>query len=305
MLKGIFILAIIGLVVCLVTHPNYTKTILKSVHLTLYYLVLDVYGYFKKKNFSLYTNIGRVYAYCGAFGKGKTLAMVHDARMIYKNYNGKVVFWKNGFRVQKVNIYSNVEIYDVPYIRLKSLMDIVDVAEKQDSFDDANNIHTISIFCIDELSSLLNSRNFATNLNFDVIGALLQCRKASSKLLYTAQNFVEVDALIRRNTHVILQCNKLWRFMGGALFDAKDVEYALNPNLCKPFNDYCFFVRNSDYKAYDTLSRALSVDKNKISEGFISTQERYARLDTLTQQLDVCNKLNARGSRRQRKKLVL
>lgn len=303
----ILVLVIGGVILSVLTYnyPRHVSAVVFNIISIFKYLALDIYGFFKKKNYNLYTGVGRVWAYCGAFGKGKTLAMVHDAREIFKRYDGKIVFWKGRFVVQRVNIYSNVEIKDVPFIRLKSLMDIVDVATKQPNFDDVKKIHTISVFCIDELSSLLNSRNFATNLNFDVIGSLLQCRKSSSKLMYTAQNFVEVDALIRRNTHYIVQCNKLWRFMFGFKYDAKDVEYAVNPNLCKPFIDYGWFVRNSDYNAYDTLSRAMVVDKNRINEDFISTQEAYSRLDSVTQQLDVCNKLNHRGSKRQRKKLII
>lgn len=293
------------LLVLMYNYPNHVATVLFNPVYIIKNFFVDIYYYFKHKKINLYDGVGRVWAYCGAFGKGKTLAMVHDARMIYKNFDGKIVWWKGRFVVQRVNVYTNVEIKDIPYIKLNSLMDIVDVANKQPDFDDKNAIHTISVFCIDELSSLLNSRNFATNLNFDVIGSLLQCRKSSSKLMYTAQNFVEVDALIRRNTHYIVQCNKAWRFMFGYKYDAKDVEYAMNPNLCKPFIDYGWFVKNSDYNAYDTLSRAMAVDRNKITEDFITTQEAYARLDTLTQQLDVCNKLNHKGSKRQRQKLLI
>ncbi len=291
-----------GLLVFRFILPNHFKTIFHHIPSIILNVVCDVAVWFYHKNYHLYTKIGRVWAYCGAFGRGKTLAMVHDARMIYKRFNNKIVFWKGEFRPQVVRIYSNVAINDVPYTRLNSLMDIVDVAQKQPKFDDLKHIHTVSIFCIDELSSLLNSRQFATNLNFDVIASLLQCRKSSSKLLYTAQNFVEVDALIRRNTHYIVDCRKRWRFMFGMVFDAKDVEYALNPNLCNPIADYGWFVRNSDYKAYDTLSQAMAVDKNKISQDFITTEQAYARYAPLEGTLDNCAKLNKRGKKRLKQK---
>ena len=274
----ITIILSVGAFIWFISRPHQFITVFTCIHRIFQYGVIDTIRYIKCKEYNLYKDIGRVYAYCGAFGTGKTLSAVHDARRVYKRYNGKIVFWKGEFRPQVINIYSNMEIKDVPYIRLNSLMDIVDVAQKQPIFDDQNHVHTVSIFLIDELSSLLNSRNFATNLNFEVVAALLQCRKASCKLMYTAQNFVEVDALIRRNTHYIIQCNKHWRFMFGLIYDAKDVEYALNPNLCKPIEDYGWFVLNSDYEAYDTLSQALKVDKNKISEDFITTAEAYERL---------------------------
>lgn len=291
-------LAPLGLLYLVIFRPHQFGAVAFNLHRIIGNAFADIAICFYHKNFNLYTKIGRIFAYTGAFGRGKTLAMVHDARYIYKKYNNKVVFWKGEFRPQVVRIYSNVAINDVPYTRLESLMDIVDVANKQPAFDDAKHIHTVSIFCIDELSSLLNSRNFATNLNFDVVASLLQCRKASSKLLYTAQNFCEVDALIRRNTHYIVDCRKLWRFMFGMLYDAKDVEYAINPNLCKPIGDYGWFVRNTDYRSYDTLSQALKVDKNKVSLDFISTEEAYARYRPLEGTLDNCTKLNRRGKKR-------
>lgn len=298
----------VGLIACFIwvfVRPHISTTILGNPHNEIKYGFKDLKSYFQTKGYNLYSRIGRVWGYCGAFGRGKTLAMVHDARMIYKHYNGKIVFWKGEFRPQIVNVYSNVVINDIPYIRLNSLMDIVDVAKKQPAFDDENHVHTVSIFCIDELSSLLNSRSFATNLNFDVIASLLQCRKASSKLLYTAQNFVEVDALIRRNTHYVVDCRKTWRFMFGMVYDAKELEYAINPTLCKPIEDYGWFVHNSDYEAYDTLSQALEVDKNKISEDFITSEEAYSRLDRVQGTLDNCTRLNHKGSLKQRKRALI
>lgn len=303
LLKVILLVGIpIGLIVFRFVRPHWYKSIFHHIPSVIMNAVCDFAIWIIRKNWRLYKQIGCIGAYCGAFGKGKTLDLTHDVRMIYKRYNNKIVFWKGEFRPQVVRIYSNVALNDVPYTRLNSLMDIVDVTQKQPKFDDEKHIHTVSIFALDELSSLLNSRNFATNLNFDVIASLLQCRKASAKLLYTAQNFVEVDALIRRNTHYVIDCNKRWRFSFGMVYDAKELEYAMNPTLCKPFADYGWFVRNSDYNAYDTLSQAMVVDKNKISSDFITTEEAYNRYAPLEGTIENCSRLNRRAAKRLKKK---
>ena len=294
----IALVALFGVLALLQVCPNRTRTIFSNVPNGAYYGFTDLKDYIVHKGKNLYKKVGIIYAYCGAFGKGKTLSAVHDARMIYRKYDGKLVWFKGEWRTQVVKVYSNVVIKDVPYVKLDTLMQIVDVAQNQPDYDDLHGLHTINVFLIDELSSLLNSRNFATNLNFDVVASLLQCRKANTRLLYTAQNFSEVDALIRRNTHYVVQCNKLWRLMFGLEYDAKDLENAVNPLLVKPLTDYGWFVTNKDYNCYDTYSQALKVDKNASVEDFISTDEAYLRLTPNCGGLENVSHLNRRGKKR-------
>lgn len=294
----------LGLIVWFFVRPHQSVTVLSHPTSCSGYFFFDLFNFFHKKMYNLYSKVGIIYAYCGAFGKGKTLSMVHDARHIYKRYNGRKVWFKGEWRTQYVKIYSNVAFFDIPFNRLNTLMDLVDVSDQQPKYDDEHHIHTINLFIIDELSSLLNSRNFATNLNFDVIASLLQCRKANARLMYTAQNFTEVDALLRRNTHFVCQCDKRWRFMFGLVYDAKELEYALNPLLVKPCSDYGWFVFNKDFSAYDTYSQAMKVDKNAISSDFISTQEAYQRLLPPSGTLDNVDHLTGKGSRRQRKSIL-
>ena len=47
--------------------------------------------------------------------------------------------------------------------------------------------------------------------------------------------------------------NELWRFQRVNSYDARDMESANSAQLVKPFFRGCWFVRDSDYRAYDTL----------------------------------------------------
>ena len=63
--------------------------------------------------------VGALDIYCGYFGSGKTLSLVHKVVGLYNRYNDKVVWCprRKKFVVQKINILSNVDLC-VPYTKL-------------------------------------------------------------------------------------------------------------------------------------------------------------------------------------------
>ena len=64
--------------------------------------------------------VGALDIYCGYFGSGKTLSLVHKVVGLYNRYNDKVVWCprRKKFVVQKINILSNVDLC-VPYTKLE------------------------------------------------------------------------------------------------------------------------------------------------------------------------------------------
>lgn len=70
--------------------------------------------------------VGALDIYCGYFGSGKTLSLVHKVVGLYNHYNDKVVWCprRKKFVVQKISILSNVDL-SVPYTKLESLAQVV------------------------------------------------------------------------------------------------------------------------------------------------------------------------------------
>ena len=93
----------------------------------------DLYLYFKHKEYNRCKEWGMIRLNCSdgqqVFGCGKTLLLVMRARYIYKRYNDKFVFNKDKgiFVKQKIRIISNVELYDVPYIKFSDVNQLIDI----------------------------------------------------------------------------------------------------------------------------------------------------------------------------------
>lgn len=198
---------------------------------------------------------GELVAYVGLFGRGKTLSAVHRVVGMYHRYNGKRVWCRRRkkFVVQRVQVLSNVAL-KIPYENLVSLEQIVLRAERNNDFDDAHDTLTITLVLGDEFSVQLNSRSFKTNIDPLFLNTLLTCRHYHISLYYTSQRFGHVDALLRQVTSYVVDCNKIWRFQRTSIYDAWDLENATNTLLLKPKSRSCWFVRDRDYDAYDTMA---------------------------------------------------
>lgn len=243
----------------IVTHPVQT----------IKYVCIDVYNFIRHKLFNICPD-GRIIAFCGLFGKGKTLSMIHKAVALYDRYNDKIV-WdaEKGFIRQYVQLLSNVSISDRPFVEFRSLSQIVDIAEKQKHYDDKHNIRTVTIALIDEASVQCNSRNFKSNFDMVFINSLLTCRHHHIMLMYSAQRFNNVDKLLRDVTSFVYDCNKVWRVMVHRIYDAWDLENTSDVTKIKPLKRQGWFIRNSDYR-YNTLSVVDNFVKDAKSGDMIS-----------------------------------
>ena len=268
-----FILLILGFLVvmfprirCVLFHP------LPSIR----YLFQDIYGYFRYNKRDL-CSTGELVGYVGLFGQGKTLSAVHQVVSMYHRYNGKKVWCRRRHKMvkQRVKIISNVSLC-VPYENFISLEQVVLDAEKKNSYDDAADTLTITLVLGDEFSDQLNSRNFKKNIDPLFLNTLLTCRHYYISLYYTAQRFGQVDALLRQVTSYVVNCRKFLRLQSNDIYDAWDLENATNVQLIKPLRRKCWFVRDRDYNAYDTLACVGNLKKDMQDGNMMSEEEILA-----------------------------
>lgn len=266
LLFGAMLLALFPKIRCAVFHP----------FSTVWYACKDLYFWFRHKKRNLYPT-GELVAYVGLFGKGKTLSAVHKVVTAYKKYDGKKVWCSRRKKMvtQRIKVISNVSL-SIPYEDFISLEQIVVDAERKAAYDDANDTLTITLVLGDEFSVQLNSRNFKKNIDPLFLNTLLTCRHYHISLFYTAQRFNQVDALLRQVTSYVIDCDKTWRFQGNNKYDAWEMENATNVMLIKPLHRSAWFVRDSDYNAYNTLACVGNLKKDMQEGNMLSEQEILA-----------------------------
>lgn len=276
LLVAVFCLALFPTVRCAVSHPL----------LLSWYGIRDVWFYLCRREYN-YCGTGELVAYTGLFGKGKTLSAVHRVMSAYHNYDGKKVWCPRRKKIvtQRVKVISNVKL-TIPYEEFISLEQIVIDAEKKREYDDDNDTLTVTLVLGDEFSVQMNSRNFKTNIDPLFLNTILTCRHYYISLYYTAQRFGHVDALLRQVTSYVVECDKLWRFQRLSLFDAWEVENATNTQLIRPFARSCWFVRDSDYQAYDTLACVGNL-KHAMKAGEMMSEEEILKLQQNPQQANM------------------
>jgi len=186
---------------------------------------------------------------------------------------------------QRVKVISNVSL-SIPYEDFISLEQIVLDAERKDEYDDANDTLTITLVLGDEFSVQLNSRNFKKNIDPLFLNTLLTCRHYYISLYYTAQRFMQVDALLRQVTSCVVDCDKTWRIQGNNEYDAWEMENATNVSLLRPIRRRAWFVRDSDYEAYNTLACVGNLKKD-MQEGAMLSEAEILALQVNTQQANM------------------
>lgn len=263
----VFLLIFSPTVRCAVIHPFST---LKNA-------CVDFWQYVHLKKYNE-LKTGKIVAYVGLFGKGKTLSAVHEVVSLYNHKNGKTVWCprRKKFVTQVVHVISNVSL-NIPYENFVSLEQITRIADVSRQLDDENNTLTVTLVLGDEFSVQMNSRKFKTNIDPLFLNTLLTCRHYYISLYYTAQRFNHVDALLRQVTSYVVDCDKLWRFQRQNFYDAWEMENANSPSMIKPLRRGCWFVRNRDYSAYDTLACVGNLKKS-VESGDMLTQEEILAL---------------------------
>lgn len=250
------------------------------------YGVLDLIQYISHKEYNV-CGTGELVAYTGLFGKGKTLSAVHRVVSAYHQFDGKPVWCRRRKKMvtQRIKVISNVAL-SIPYEDFVSLEQIVLDAERKQIYDDEHDTLTVTLVLGDEFSVQMNSRNFKTNIDPLFLNTILTCRHYYISLYYTAQRFGHVDALLRQVTSYVMECDKLWRFQRLSRYDAWDLENATNTQLVTPMSRGCWFVRNRDYEAYNTLACVGNLKKS-MKEGDMMTEEEILKLQQNTQQTNM------------------
>lgn len=231
----------------------FVRMFIKNIHYEYYYLFADLATYIKEKRWKLFGYYG-IDMFIGMFGHGKTLSMVHRARLIYKQFG------------DSIRIFSNVELKNIPYIPLINFNQLVDLGEEEEKK------YVGTIVLIDEVENVLSHRNYA-NFPLELLHMLTQQRKKHVYIMATAQRFFMVDKLFRSITTNAIDCKKIWRWQNVKYYDAWDYENAVNSQILRPKLNKWWFVRNIDYDSYDT---ELMVSKDS-AENFISNNESIIR----------------------------
>ncbi|WP_325200164.1 zonular occludens toxin domain-containing protein [Oscillibacter sp.] len=295
---------ILALVIFLAACPKIRCAFFHPVS-TVYYGSKDLYYYFKHNLKNLYPT-GELVAYVGLFGKGKTLSAVHKVVSAYRAYDGLPVWCSRRHKMvtQRVKIISNVSL-SIPYEDFVSLEQIVLDAERKAEYDDENDTLTVTLVLGDEFSVQMNSRNFKKNIDPLFLNTLLTCRHYHISLYYTAQRFMQVDALLRQVTSYVVDCDKTWRLQGNNEYDAWEMENAANASLLRPIRRRAWFVRDRDYNAYNTLACVGNLKKD-MQEGAMLSEAEILALQVNQNQtnMDGVTKPSRRWlrSRRERKK---
>lgn len=252
------------------------RIICKNIHLVCIYFFLDLYDNIKHKRWKTNNFPYGIDLYIGMFGSGKTLTMTHRARLLYQAYGGQV------------RILSNYHLNDIPYIPLINFNQICDLEDNNDQY-----IGTLVL--IDEIEHVLSHRNFS-KFPLEMLSVLCQQRKCKVTIWASCQRFSMVDKLFRSITTNVIDCNKMWRFASCTIYDAWEMENAVNYDSIKARSKLWWFVKNQDYRSYDTYQM---IRKNS-AEDFISNDEaiRSKGLDMMKQQINVKNVINVSKKKR-------
>jgi len=270
------LLIMIGIIMLLIAFPAVRCGLMHPIGV-LFYLVADTYEYFRYKKYND-CPYGLINVFTGLFGDGKTLTVVHlVVCFLYMKYDGKKVYDKKRkkFVTQRINIISNVTL-SVPHTKFVSMEQVATVAEDREKYDAEHDTRTVTIVLGDEFSSQMNSREFRSNFNMEVLNSLLTCRHLYMSFYITTQEFTMIDLTLRRVTRWVVDCKKYWRFQMNYYYSPKDVENATNLQLINPIRTECWFVKNVDDKRYDTMECVGNLIKQWRAGDMMTDEEKLA-----------------------------
>lgn len=154
-------------------------------------------------------------AFVGNLGQGKTYSMTVLASYLHAKYD--------------LPIYANYKLHDAIMLR---------------SFDDVLNAKH-GIVCLDEAHIFLDSRGFKDPNSQKATHWLLQTRKKDLIVLYTTQNFGQVDIRMRRITDYLALCKKQkGRGISMQFVDAQEMKLLRRQTILEPLERF--------YHLYDT-----------------------------------------------------
>lgn len=267
------ILFFIFFIFTLVFFPNIYSFFLPNIPNFLSWGFHDIFLYFKHKEYNRCREWGMIRLNCSdgqqVFGCGKTLLLVMRARYIYRRYNDKFVYNQNKgiFVKQKIRIISNVELYDIPYIKFTDVNQLIDIDKFEFGDDD------VTIYLLDESGAIFNSRNYRNNISTDFLTRLLQSRKNKVALYMTSQRFEFTDKILREVCHTVTTCHKYWRIVKHTDYNANELENAVNPKLVKPKSISYTFCKDSDYHSYNSYQLVEELRKKYTPDSYLDTKE--------------------------------
>ena len=253
------ILILIGLAVLCFVWPVFRGILFHPISCVIYG-VRDIIDYFYIRKWNECEQ-GFIDVYCGLFGQGKSLSATRRLIRDYKRYNGKPMRIDGKIQKCEVYIFSNIELKGIPYTKFTSMQQLVNW---QAFASLPENHNKFAVFCIDEASSVLNSRDFKGNLNYFTINSLLTCRHSRMGLILTSQRFAQIDKLCRDVSQKVIQCQKIWRILIHRIYDAYELENVTNPLNVKPMAIKVMFCGNKTYNNYDTLQLVEQIKKDAV-----------------------------------------
>ena len=270
------ILFAIGAVLALIFFPT-LRCALANIPWVVQYCIRDAITYIKRKGWNT-CRTGELVAYTGLFGKGKTLSAVHRVVTAYRRFDGLPVWCMRRKKMvtQRIKVISNIQL-NIPYEEFVGLLQLVEVQKIFEAYDDENDTLTCTLVLGDEFSVQLNSRKYKENIDPLVLNSILTCRHHSMSIFYTSQRFGHVDALLRQVTAYVVECDKLWRFQRQSIYDGWDMENATSSVAIRPLRRTCWFVKDSDYNAYDTFAMVGNLVK-AVKDGDMLTEAEILAL---------------------------
>lgn len=290
-------------VIMMMFFPSHMVCLLKNPFKVIFYLIKDGLDYVIHKK-SLLVKTGFIYAFVGDFGRGKTISAVHYLRMIYQAHNNVRVYCprRKKWVTQVVHIVSNVELKGIEHEKLVSLEQVVLSTNAIREQDDKNDTLTVTFINIDEAGAELSNRDFMQNINPLVLNSILTCRHWNMAVIWTAQDYMMVDKLMRRVTLKVYECLKVWRFMYTRLYDGREIERAGNTHNIACLGTACWFVTDADYKAYDTYGSVEKLKKD-IEDGKMMTVKELEALGVGSSDINMDGVKYSKAYKRRHKKL--
>lgn len=284
----------IGIIFCLIAFPV-IPFLIGNIPNIARYSFKDIYRFFRYKKYNECRDYGKVVTICASgtkvFGSGKTLSGVHAIRYIYEKYNGLEVWnaTEKRFVTQHIHIISNVDLTDIPFTFFENEKQLIEV--EQPEMD-------ITIFFLDESSSIWNSRNYKDNISTTLLTSLLQCRKNKIALFTTSQRFIFQDKLIRQITSEVWEAYKFWRIVRLQTYDAYDMENCTNLQLLRAIATSYWFVKDEDYNAYDTTAIVERLKKMNESGELLTDAEVLDSQGIDERCIDMVSRLSRKGRKR-------
>ncbi len=204
------------------------------------YFFKDMYGYFRNKKWRDFNGWG-LHLYLGRFGGGKTISAVRETYRLCCKYKG-------------LTVLTNLDLVGFPedtnIIKLEDSYQILDLPKN-------------SIVLIDEIGTIFNSRDFASNKKSvpkPVYQIILQCRHLHIMLIGTVQRWNLLDKQLRDIADTVTECRSYFgdpfsRYVTLKKYDAWEYDKWFNNPLLpvKPISYNAYVQTDKLRSKYDTI----------------------------------------------------